>query len=1468
MASIAKRAPHIVLALVLIVTGLAAPLVTSLPAAAAGLPVPTTATPLPTVQIDGIAWQQLVWGNTVYVGGSFDTARPAGAAPGSNTVTRSNLLAFDLLTGNLKTAFVANTNAQVLGLAMAPDGSRLYASGEFTSVNGSTANRIVALDPATGAVDTSFNAGTSYRVRSMLVTNDTVYVAGKFNSANGQLRENLAAFRRSDGAVLNWAPQATGGQVMALAMVPGSDRIAVGGAFNALSGVEAIGSGAVNPVTGSTMSFPLNQVVRNSGDNAAVYSMHFDDSKIYGTGYTYGPGGNFEGTFATDPKGNIVWLNDAWGDHYDSFASRGMLFSVGHLHNDANLEGGIPEINPRKHWHSSVSTSSATGVLQPSNFKTGSQANFAGQPAPTLLHWWPQWTTGLITSAHQAGWTIGGNEDYIVVAGEFRAVDGLQQQGIVRFTYRDIAASKDQPRLSGSEFVPEVTSPEARTVQVSFETNWDRDDAVLTYDIQREGAGTVKTLSAASHHNIRPVLTYLDTGLPAGSSQRYRLRATDGAGLTVTGDWVTVTVKSSGSLGNYAKAVLEDSPTTYRKLDESSGTVIDSGFTYNGSASSGVQRGVPGVDGTAYRFSGGGEVAWTSASRTTPRAFSTEAWIRTTTSRGGVITSWGNTSNGTSSKVNYVTYMGNDGKVRFGVQDFSRHVLTSPKSYNDGEWHHIVATLDWASGQRLYVDGQLVASDPGVKHGRDFQGYPRIADDYLGGWPSRPASDSLDADIDEVATYERAVPASRVLAHYQAATGGGTGNVSPVAVFSAVPSGLSVSVDGSASEDPDGRVVSYAWAFGDGATGSGATASHTYAAAGTYTVVLTVTDDGGATGSASRAVTVAEPPPGNVSPVAVFSAVPSGLSVSVDGSASEDPDGRVVSYAWAFGDGATGSGATASHTYAAAGTYTVVLTVTDDGGATGSASRAVTVAVAPPPPPGGALLADGFSRTVPAGWGSPDSGPAWSVTGDAAGYRVNGAEGELLLDQPGAKRRATAAVGAGDVDVTAVLAMDADPTGGGVFLNVGARSNGGDAYLARVKLRAGGAVVLNASRYVNGGYTALAGGTVPGLSYGAGDRLQVRLQVTGSGTTTVRAKVWRVGAAEPSDWFAVATDATAALQGSGDLYLEAYLSGSATTATTVTADNISATGPGAEPPPGNVSPVAVFSAVPSGLSVSVDGSASEDPDGRVVSYAWAFGDGATGSGATASHTYAAAGTYTVVLTVTDDGGATGSASRAVTVAVAPPPPPGGALLADGFSRTVPAGWGSPDSGPAWSVTGDAAGYRVNGAEGELLLDQPGAKRRATAAVGAGDVDVTAVLAMDADPTGGGVFLNVGARSNGGDAYLARVKLRAGGAVVLNASRYVNGGYTALAGGTVPGLSYGAGDRLQVRLQVTGSGTTTVRAKVWRVGAAEPSDWFAVATDATAALQGSGDLYLEAYLSGSATTATTVTADNISATPLL
>lgn len=208
----------------------------------------------------------------------------------------------------------------------------------------------------------------------------------------------------------------------------------------------------------------------------------------------------------------------------------------------------------------------------------------------------------------------------------------------------------------------------------------------------------------------------------------------------------------------------------------------------------------------------------------------------------------------------------------------------------------------------------------------------------------------------------------------------------PIASFTSTPSsaptGTAITFDGTASYDPDGTVVSYSWAFGDGATGTGSIVTHSYSPAKTYTVTLTVTDNGGVTGSTTSQVTITDRPP-----VVSFTPSPTttntGQTITLSISAS-DPDGTISTTRVDWGDSITqlyaGAITSATHSYASTGSstsqiFTIIVTATDNNASYTSTSSQVTINDRVPVPsfnPSSTSLSTGQNVTLTISATDPD----------------------------------------------------------------------------------------------------------------------------------------------------------------------------------------------------------------------------------------------------------------------------------------------------------------------------------------------------------------------------------------------------------------------------------------------------------------------------------------------------------------
>jgi PKD repeat protein len=358
--------------------------------------------------------------------------------------------------------------------------------------------------------------------------------------------------------------------------------------------------------------------------------------------------------------------------------------------------------------------------------------------------------------------------------------------------------------------------------------------------------------------------------------------------------------------------------------------------------------------------------------------------------------------------------------------------------------------------------------------------------------------------------------------------------------------GVAIRFDGSGSSDPDGpkSKLKYSWNFGDGSTGSGKGPSHIYAAKGTYDVTLTVTDGSGMVSEPATTTATVSPP--NQKPVAnpggPYTASP-GVAVQLDGSKSEDPDGNTpLTYAWNFGDKKSGTGATPSHTYAKAGTYTVTLTVKDAKGL--SSSPVTTTVIVASGSATNLLMADGFSRTVNNGWGTANVGGAWYVDPAGPVFKVDGSRGIMelqQLDQVNAVGRDLKTYGL-DVGGLTSFSVDRAPDDSTSFhtVQVYARRNdrltdGDNYYRYRVRMKRSGKMDVRMEKNVAGTRSFVIPENVAlTIRFTPGTKYWIRWEAFGaSPTTTVRMRVWQDGTTEPTTWDASAVVAERALDASG-----------------------------------------------------------------------------------------------------------------------------------------------------------------------------------------------------------------------------------------------------------------------------------------------------------------------------------------------
>ncbi|HEY8456743.1 MAG TPA: PKD domain-containing protein [Actinopolymorphaceae bacterium] len=757
-------------------------------------------------------------GDTVIVGGAFTQVS---SADGNTIYNRSNIVAFNATTGAVSTTFVPQVDDEVTSLALAPDGKSVFIGGFFDTVNGQPRKSLAKLNLSDGQLTSGFTTPKlTGRVKDLKLVKGRLWVAGTFTHVAGKAIPALATLNPSTGAVdtfqsvLFEGPRTNGTlQVLKIDATPDGTRLVAIGDFVRVGGEprEQIAMLDIGGSKATVANWRTRFYEATCSSSFPTYMRDVDispDGSYFVVVTTGGYGGgppkpcDTSARFQTGVSGTDiapVWVAYTGGDTHYSVAVTGTAVYVGgHFRWQNNPHGPADTAGPGAVERSGIA------ALDPVN----------GMP----LRWNPGRTRGVGVFdmlATSTGLWVGSDTDRI---GNF------EYHG--RIAYFPLAGGTTVPRPATASLptdvylVPTGTNPVPRK---------------RSFDGTHVGSTTTAPAGNLAWSNVRSAFMLGDELFIAWNDGTFNRRSFDGSAY--------------------------GSPTT---IDASDQLVRDSAWHADVAAATGMFF----LDGKIYYTRSGSSTLY---ARYYTRESDTVGAQRFSVS--GSLTG-----------------------LSFGA--------VSGMFYADGKLY-VASSADGNLRRVDFTDGKPVPGTVAVVSGPTVDGND---------WRARTVFPFVDPEA-------------------------GAGSP-PTAELSYTCQGLTCTFSSVGSTDEDGTITSYKWTFGDGATATSAAPTHTYDQPGTYTVTLTVTDNSGKTGTKSAEITVTDA----TELAAKFSVSCEGLECSVDGRSSTDPSGGITSYEWTFGDGATATGATASHTYALPGRYPITLTVTGHDGQTAELTQHVSVA--------------------------------------------------------------------------------------------------------------------------------------------------------------------------------------------------------------------------------------------------------------------------------------------------------------------------------------------------------------------------------------------------------------------------------------------------------------------------------------------------------------------------------------------
>ena len=253
-------------------------------------PATVSADGLPTAQINGVVWSQTVVSDIVYAGGNFTSARPPGAAAGTSETPRSNLVAYNINTGELTVVRPGRQRAGALGRRLAGQDPALHRRHLHLGRRADP-QPDRRLQRGHRAADRDFAPPVNYDVYAVAATNSTVFAGGDFQGVGTKARGYLASFNASNGALLDWTPQAAGGKVWAIALDPDaapSWRSAASSPRSTAPPTPATASAWSTPPPARACPGRSTRWCATAARAAGDHHLASDADNVYGGGYTFG----------------------------------------------------------------------------------------------------------------------------------------------------------------------------------------------------------------------------------------------------------------------------------------------------------------------------------------------------------------------------------------------------------------------------------------------------------------------------------------------------------------------------------------------------------------------------------------------------------------------------------------------------------------------------------------------------------------------------------------------------------------------------------------------------------------------------------------------------------------------------------------------------------------------------------------------------------------------------------------------------------------------------------------------------------------------------------------------------------------------------------------------------------------------------------------------------------------------------